>query len=71
LVTVAPESQTTTSAPFPVGSLTFFAEHLHYAQLFNRNILKLIFYSCGVAIWVKCLIFQESRARFHPNVVPR
>src|ERR1019366_1001284 len=32
---------------------------------------RLIFYSCGVAIWVKCLIFQESRARFHPNVVPR
>src|SRR5450759_4933715 len=33
--------------------------------------LRLIFYSCGVAMWVKCLIFQESRARFHPNVVPR
>ena len=33
--------------------------------------LKLIFYSCGVATWVKCLIFQESRIGFRKNVVPR
>src|SRR5665811_2098551 len=32
---------------------------------------KLIFNSCGVATWVKCLIFQESRAGFREYVVPR
>src|ERR1019366_5971563 len=37
----------------------------------DLRLLRLIFYSCGVAMWVKCLILQESRARFHPNVVPR
>ena len=35
------------------------------AGLRAGEIAKLIFYSCGVAMWVKCLIFQESRAGFH------
>src|SRR5450759_4811381 len=32
---------------------------------------KLIFYSCGVVTWVKCLIFQGPRVGFRQNVVPR
>ena len=32
--------------------------------LWTSALVMLIFNSCGVATWVKCLIFQESRAGF-------
>jgi transposase len=36
-----------------------------------QEAFKLIFNSCGVATWVNCLIFQESRAGFREYVVLR
>jgi hypothetical protein len=41
------------------------------AHLDRARIVKLIFYSCGMGMGCKSLIFQGSKGGFRKNVVPR